>query len=200
MSVPYLSSKSLWVGFDNIRSVTLKVKLTREVQLTTNVIRCQRLFEMQFLKEHGYGGVIIWSLDLDDKSGEICHEGPFPLFNAAKRELLILPGHLSSDTGRCSDENSTLVVEQVHSRTTTIVLHRSKRRRRPARHRSRVSHVRSSVFRSCRCCRLFERVRSMYSICFLRVSIPIEQISLIGRNELSNNIRCFACRSCDSLS
>ena len=26
MSVPYVSSKALWIGFDNIRSVTLKVK------------------------------------------------------------------------------------------------------------------------------------------------------------------------------
>ena len=26
MSVPYVSSKTLWIGFDNIRSVTLKVR------------------------------------------------------------------------------------------------------------------------------------------------------------------------------
>lgn len=27
MSVPYVASKSLWIGFDNVRSVTLKVKI-----------------------------------------------------------------------------------------------------------------------------------------------------------------------------
>lgn len=27
MQVPYVSSKSLWIGFDNVRSVTLKVKI-----------------------------------------------------------------------------------------------------------------------------------------------------------------------------
>ncbi|UJR35173.1 hypothetical protein I4U23_027940 [Adineta vaga] len=99
MSVPYVSSKTLWIGFDNVRSVTLK---------------------MQFLKEQGYGGVIIWSLDLDDKTGEVCHEGPFPIFNAAKRELLILPEHLASKTSTCSDENVTIAIEHLHSRMTRI--------------------------------------------------------------------------------
>ncbi|CAF4179483.1 unnamed protein product [Adineta steineri] len=96
MSVPYVSSKSLWIGFDNVRSVTLK---------------------MQFLKEHGYGGVIIWSFDLDDKIGDICNEGPFPLFNAAKRELLILPDHLANMNKKCLDDNSTFSIDYLHSQS-----------------------------------------------------------------------------------
>ncbi|CAF0771138.1 unnamed protein product [Adineta steineri] len=99
MSVPYVSSKTLWIGFDNIRSVTLK---------------------MQFLKEHGYGGVIIWSLDLDDKTGTVCNEGPFPIFNAAKRELLILPDHLINKDKKCSDDNITITIEHLHSKMTKI--------------------------------------------------------------------------------
>lgn len=81
---------------------------------------------MKFLKEQGYGGVIIWSLDLDDKTGEVCHEGPFPLFNAAKRELLILPDHLANQNSKCT-ENSTVIVEQLHSKTTTIKSQTSKK-------------------------------------------------------------------------
>lgn len=75
---------------------------------------------MKFLKDEGYGGVIIWSLDLDDKTGEVCHEGPFPLFNAAKRELLILPEHLANKNSKCDDENSTITIEQLQSRTRRI--------------------------------------------------------------------------------
>jgi GH18 family chitinase len=101
MNVPYVASKSLWIGFDNIRSVTLK---------------------MQFLKEHGYGGVIIWSLDLDDKTGNVCKEGPFPIFNAAKRELLILPEHLSGMNIKCLDDNNTLSSEHLRSKGTVINL------------------------------------------------------------------------------
>lgn len=72
---------------------------------------------MQFLKEHGYGGVIIWSLDLDDKTGDVCKEGPFPIFNAAKRELLNLPDHLLENTNDlCSEENRTVVVEHLQSK------------------------------------------------------------------------------------
>lgn len=69
---------------------------------------------MKFLKEHGYGGVIIWSFDLDDKTGNVCKEGPFPLFNAAKRELLILPEHLANMNKKCLDDNNTLSNE-LHS-------------------------------------------------------------------------------------
>lgn len=77
---------------------------------------------MQFLKEHGYGGVIIWSLDLDDKTGEACNEGPFPIFNAAKRELMILPDHLlninnndNNDNETCSEQNRTVQSKQLQS-------------------------------------------------------------------------------------
>jgi len=76
---------------------------------------------MQFLKEHGYGGVIIWSLDLDDKTGEVCNEGPFPIFNAAKRELLILPDHLvGNNNNKCLDDNTTVTTEHLHSKMTRI--------------------------------------------------------------------------------
>jgi len=75
---------------------------------------------MQFLKDHGYGGVIIWSLDLDDKTGNVCNEGPFPLFNAAKRELLILPDHLR-DNRKCSETNDTMNHEHLRSKANQIV-------------------------------------------------------------------------------
>lgn len=81
---------------------------------------------MKFLKEQGYGGVIIWSLDLDDKTGTVCNEGPFPLFNAAKRELLILPEHLAEKTRKCSEENTTISIEHLQSRTTILQPQRSK--------------------------------------------------------------------------
>jgi hypothetical protein len=76
---------------------------------------------VQFLKEHGYGGVIIWSLDLDDKTGEVCNEGSFPIFNAAKRELLILPDHLvGNNKNKCLDDNTTVTTEHLHSKMTRI--------------------------------------------------------------------------------
>jgi hypothetical protein len=77
---------------------------------------------MQFLKEQGYGGVIIWSLDLDDKTGDTCKEGPFPIFNAAKRELLILPEHLATMNKKCLDDNNTLSSEYLRSQATVINL------------------------------------------------------------------------------
>ncbi len=79
---------------------------------------------MQFLKDHGYGGVIIWSLDLDDKTGDTCKEGPFPLFNAAKRELLILPDHIINLNKQCLDDNNTSLSDHLHSQSIqTTVTH-----------------------------------------------------------------------------
>lgn len=75
---------------------------------------------MQLLKKQGYGGVIIWSLDLDDKSGAFCNEGPFPLINAAKRELLVLPDQLPATIEHCYEDNGTLLIEGLPSASTTI--------------------------------------------------------------------------------
>ena len=77
---------------------------------------------MKFLKDQGYGGVIIWSLDLDDKTGDVCREGPFPIFNAAKRELSILPDHLANPIKKCLDDNYTLSSE-FHSQSSKNEIH-----------------------------------------------------------------------------
>lgn len=32
----------------------------------------------------------MWSLDMDDKDGSVCNEGPYPVMNTIKKELLIM--------------------------------------------------------------------------------------------------------------
>lgn len=44
------------------------------------------LFQMTWLKEEGFGGVMIWSVDMDDYRG-VCGTGKYPLINAMKQEL-----------------------------------------------------------------------------------------------------------------
>ncbi|KAK0152677.1 Acidic mammalian chitinase [Merluccius polli] len=56
--VPYATKGNEWVGFDNMRSIELKV---------------------QYLKKYKLSGAFIWALDLDDFSGEFCHQGKNPL-------------------------------------------------------------------------------------------------------------------------
>lgn len=41
---------------------------------------------MSWLKEEGFGGVMIWSVDMDDYRG-VCGTGKYPLINAMKQEL-----------------------------------------------------------------------------------------------------------------
>lgn len=41
---------------------------------------------MNWLKEEGFGGVMIWSVDMDDFRGS-CGAGKYPLIKAMKKEL-----------------------------------------------------------------------------------------------------------------
>ena len=43
---------------------------------------------MIFVKANNLGGAFLWSIDLDDFTGEQCKQGKFPLMNAIKSELM----------------------------------------------------------------------------------------------------------------
>ncbi|XP_067672467.1 chitotriosidase-1-like [Haliotis asinina] len=67
--VPYLVSKDQWVGYDDEKSLADKVK---------------------YVIDNGFGGVMVWALDMDDFSG-ICGKA-FPLMNAVNNAFGILVG------------------------------------------------------------------------------------------------------------
>ncbi|XP_069612605.1 acidic mammalian chitinase-like [Ranitomeya imitator] len=79
--VPYACKDNEWVGFDNQQSYECKVR---------------------FLKESGFGGAMVWALDLDDFRGSFCNEGKYPLINHLKSLLegstVNCPGEICSDT------------------------------------------------------------------------------------------------------
>ncbi|TMS19302.1 Acidic mammalian chitinase [Larimichthys crocea] len=56
--VPYAYNQGTWVGYDNVKSFNIKI---------------------QWLKQSGFGGAMVWSLDLDDFSGTFCGQGKIPL-------------------------------------------------------------------------------------------------------------------------
>ncbi|XP_041639566.1 chitinase-3-like protein 1 [Cheilinus undulatus] len=64
--VPFAVKGSQWVGFDNQRSYSTKV---------------------DYLRSRRLGGAAVWTLDMDDFSGEFCGEGRYPLISRLKSEL-----------------------------------------------------------------------------------------------------------------
>ncbi|BFY99793.1 hypothetical protein BsWGS_02833 [Bradybaena similaris] len=63
--VPYLVSGNQWVGYDNEASLREKVR---------------------YIKTNGFGGAMVWALDLDDFKGHFCGKGHYPLLSAIKDE------------------------------------------------------------------------------------------------------------------
>ncbi|KAA8590771.1 hypothetical protein FQN60_001714, partial [Etheostoma spectabile] len=57
--VPYGTTGNQWVGFDN-----------NSINAKTN-----------YIKENNFGGVHVWSLDLDDFNGKFCDQGKYPLIS-----------------------------------------------------------------------------------------------------------------------
>ena len=63
--IPYAYKGDQWVGFDDPRSFKMKV---------------------QWLKQNGYSGIMVWSVDMDDFAGT-CMGLRYPLIKSAKEEL-----------------------------------------------------------------------------------------------------------------
>jgi chitinase len=63
--VPFAYHGDQWVGFDDERSLRTKIN---------------------WLKTEGFGGIMVWSVDLDDFRGH-CGTGKYPLLKAMHKEL-----------------------------------------------------------------------------------------------------------------
>ncbi|CAG7835000.1 unnamed protein product [Allacma fusca] len=65
-SVPFAYNDNQWIGFDDTRSLKTKT---------------------DWLKEQGFAGIFIYSMDLDDFTGDACGSGKFPLHKSVQTEL-----------------------------------------------------------------------------------------------------------------
>uniref|UniRef100_A0A0B6ZKM5 Uncharacterized protein n=2 Tax=Arion vulgaris TaxID=1028688 RepID=A0A0B6ZKM5_9EUPU len=65
--VPYLVLNDQWVGYENTQSLELKV---------------------QYIKDNGFAGAMIWDMDLDDFSNSFCQQGAYPLITTIHDNLM----------------------------------------------------------------------------------------------------------------
>ncbi|KAM4700691.1 chitinase-like protein 4 [Discoglossus pictus] len=69
--VPYACKENLWIGYEDRQSYQCKVK---------------------FLKDNGFGGAALWTLENDDFTGNFCGQGKYPLTTHLKA---LMEGKLS---------------------------------------------------------------------------------------------------------
>ncbi|XP_008145373.2 acidic mammalian chitinase-like [Eptesicus fuscus] len=66
--VPYAYKGNQWIGYGNPKSFALKA---------------------EWLLQNGFGGAMVWAIDLDDFTGTFCGQGRYPLMNALKSALSV---------------------------------------------------------------------------------------------------------------
>ncbi|NWI63517.1 CHIA chitinase, partial [Todus mexicanus] len=64
--VPYAYKGNEWIGYDNVKSFSVKV---------------------DWLKKNNFGGAMVWTIDLDDFTGTFCNQGKYPLITTLKNGL-----------------------------------------------------------------------------------------------------------------
>ncbi|KAK2851710.1 hypothetical protein Q5P01_007986 [Channa striata] len=92
--VPYAVTGNQWVGFDNLDSLDTKVR---------------------YLKSNNFGGACVWSMDLDDFTGEFCKQGKNPFISYLHN--LLFPG-LTTTTNPTTTTPATTATAPTTTTTT----------------------------------------------------------------------------------
>ena len=92
-----------------VQTVTMKPD---KMQITVPIYRHISISQTTWMQEQGLGGIMLWSLDLDDPTGKFCNQGPFPLATTVKAVLegkrLVELEHLRSEAWRIESMRNAL--------------------------------------------------------------------------------------------
>ncbi|XP_073474102.1 acidic mammalian chitinase-like [Aquarana catesbeiana] len=101
--VPYAYKGNQWVGYDTVDSYAYKV---------------------EFVKQGGFGGGMVWAIDLDDYLGTFCNQGKYPLISKLKEALTgtdppIPPTPPTSSPGEDTTTHTTTTTTTTTTQATT---------------------------------------------------------------------------------
>uniref|UniRef100_A0A3Q3FUH0 chitinase n=1 Tax=Labrus bergylta TaxID=56723 RepID=A0A3Q3FUH0_9LABR len=96
--VPYATTYSQWVGFDDTTSISTKIN---------------------YLKANNFGGAFVWSLDLDDFTGQFCNQGKCP-FVSQLHNLLVPGKQLIKNCPYLKNKKNPLLLEIKESQNSCV--------------------------------------------------------------------------------
>ncbi|XP_053383141.1 uncharacterized protein LOC123564551 [Mercenaria mercenaria] len=121
---PYIHKGDLWVGYDDEESVVAKVhydfavlRLKKESPYLDSELFWGH--GVRWMKQNKYGGIMVWSLALDDFSGQFCNKGPYPLLKAINKELETVPKSPVGTIGKPSNSKA-LQQSSIHGKGHSI--------------------------------------------------------------------------------
>ncbi|XP_048448809.1 acidic mammalian chitinase-like, partial [Rhincodon typus] len=84
--VPYAVKDGIWLGYDDQRSIDIKV---------------------EWIQENKFGGVLVWTLDFDDFSDH-CKQGAYPILKILKKNFATNSGNRPANTTTTEDTVESL--------------------------------------------------------------------------------------------
>ncbi len=82
----YAVNGDQWVGYDDRENVAAKVTRTLLPNSNFYLKPPPPFFQMDYVKSHGFGGAMVWAVDLDDFNN-VCGGGKYPLLATINRKL-----------------------------------------------------------------------------------------------------------------
>lgn len=85
IQAPYGYKDNMWIGYDDIESLYVKVDIDNSIKLFI-IFQHFSCFQAKYARDLDLGGAMVWSIETDDFRG-YCHNTKYPLINTIRKTM-----------------------------------------------------------------------------------------------------------------